>query len=49
MKELLTNTIQNNRKENESFRREIERYDVIYRKMLSEYSNILEENKRFYE
>lgn len=38
--------IQNLRKENQAFSREIDRYDTLYRKMLGDYMTALEENKK---
>ena len=41
--------VQNLKKENESFMREIDRYDALYRNMLNDYMVALEENKKFVE
>jgi len=45
MKDMNYEDIQNLRKENYAFSRELDRYDTLYRKMLGDYMNILEENK----
>lgn len=36
-------------KENESFARQLERYDALYRDMLNDYLKAIEENKKFVE
>ena len=37
------------KKENESLSREIDRYDALYRNMLNDYMNSIEENKKLVE
>eukprot|EP00347_Sterkiella_histriomuscorum_P015086 403358369 len=39
--------VQNLKRENESFIRELDRYDALYRNMLNDYINVLEENKSY--
>lgn len=41
--------IQDLKKENEAFMREIDRYDALYRNMLNDYMVALDENKKYIE
>jgi len=42
----LLDIVQNLRKENEGFSREIERYEALYRQMLTDYMKTIEEHKK---
>ncbi|CDW80811.1 UNKNOWN [Stylonychia lemnae] len=46
-KQPLLDEVQNLKRENESFLRELDRFDALYRNMLNDYINILEENKSY--
>ena len=43
------NEVQDLKKENQAFSRELDRYDALYRNMLNDYLNSIEENKKLVE